>query len=253
MINGEWAELHKYLAPDSIKESPGLFVAPQKKILGDEPCRDRRLKKSPKDEHCWRGSQRAVGAPTSRYEISSPAMSPLISATETRSGPPADEGSLKPSPISRRSERKGSLLSMPDAINSVAHKAGYIDRDNEVSSACRPTNRSSGHFFLTAACGWSRLAPSGRLRGRSAGARGLTKYRKSHNDGVFDAYTPEIMRCRRSGIITAFLMPMAAAHHRRLSPGCALRRGAPDRSQAGGTRPDRRHGRPTRGSACARS
>jgi len=30
----------------------------------------------------------------------------------------------------------------------------------------------------------------------------FTKYRKSHNDGVFDAYTPEIMHCRRSGIIT---------------------------------------------------
>ncbi|MGB9399727.1 MAG: pyruvate formate lyase family protein, partial [Pseudolabrys sp.] len=30
----------------------------------------------------------------------------------------------------------------------------------------------------------------------------FTKYRKSHNDGVFDAYTPEIMRCRKSGIIT---------------------------------------------------
>jgi formate C-acetyltransferase len=30
----------------------------------------------------------------------------------------------------------------------------------------------------------------------------FTKYRKSHNDGVFDAYTPEIMKCRKSGIIT---------------------------------------------------
>ncbi len=30
----------------------------------------------------------------------------------------------------------------------------------------------------------------------------FTKYRKSHNDGVFDAYTPEIMRCRKSAIIT---------------------------------------------------
>jgi len=30
----------------------------------------------------------------------------------------------------------------------------------------------------------------------------FTKYRKTHNDGVFDAYTPEIMKCRRSGIIT---------------------------------------------------
>ena len=30
----------------------------------------------------------------------------------------------------------------------------------------------------------------------------FTRYRKSHNDGMFDAYTPEIMRCRQSGIIT---------------------------------------------------
>ena len=30
----------------------------------------------------------------------------------------------------------------------------------------------------------------------------FTRYRKTHNDGVFDAYTPEIMRCRRSAIIT---------------------------------------------------
>ena len=30
----------------------------------------------------------------------------------------------------------------------------------------------------------------------------FTKYRKTHNDGVFDAYTPEIMACRRAGIIT---------------------------------------------------
>jgi formate C-acetyltransferase len=30
----------------------------------------------------------------------------------------------------------------------------------------------------------------------------FTHYRKTHNDGVFDAYTPEIIGCRRSGIIT---------------------------------------------------
>src|SRR3981189_868452 len=30
----------------------------------------------------------------------------------------------------------------------------------------------------------------------------FTKYRKSHNDGVFDAYTPEIMNCRRARSIT---------------------------------------------------
>lgn len=30
----------------------------------------------------------------------------------------------------------------------------------------------------------------------------FTKYRKTHNQGVFDAYTPEMRACRRSGIIT---------------------------------------------------
>ena len=47
----------------------------------------------------------------------------------------------------------------------------------------------------------------------------FSKYRKSHNDGVFDAYTPEIMRCRRSSIITG--LPDAygtGPHHRRLPP-----------------------------------
>src|SRR5262249_50178676 len=30
----------------------------------------------------------------------------------------------------------------------------------------------------------------------------FTKYRRTHNDGVFYSYTPEIMACRRSHIIT---------------------------------------------------
>ena len=30
----------------------------------------------------------------------------------------------------------------------------------------------------------------------------FTKHRKTHNDAVFDLYTPEIRACRKSGIIT---------------------------------------------------
>ncbi|SMF54893.1 formate C-acetyltransferase [Alteromonadaceae bacterium Bs31] len=30
----------------------------------------------------------------------------------------------------------------------------------------------------------------------------FTKYRKTHNQGVFDAYTPDILRCRKVGVIT---------------------------------------------------
>ena len=39
----------------------------------------------------------------------------------------------------------------------------------------------------------------------------FTKYRKTHNEGVFSAYTDEMLACRRSAIITGLPMPMAAA------------------------------------------
>lgn len=30
----------------------------------------------------------------------------------------------------------------------------------------------------------------------------FTEYRKTHNQGVFDVYTPDIIRCRKSGVLT---------------------------------------------------
>jgi formate C-acetyltransferase len=85
----------------------------------------------------------------------------------------------------------------------LAHAAGYIDRDNEVIVGLQTDQPFKRAIF-----------PSGGLRMVEAGLKAagfeadpqvheaFTKYRKTHNDGVFDAYTPEIMRCRRSGIIT---------------------------------------------------
>ena len=85
----------------------------------------------------------------------------------------------------------------------LAHKAGYIDRDNEVIVGLQTDQPFKRAIF-----------PYGGLRMVEAGLKAagfeadpqvheaFTKYRKTHNDGVFDAYTPEIMRCRRSGIIT---------------------------------------------------
>ena len=85
----------------------------------------------------------------------------------------------------------------------LAHKAGYIDRDNEVIVGLQTDQPFKRAIF-----------PFGGLRMVEAGLKAagfeadpqvheaFTKYRKSHNDGVFDAYTPEIMRCRKSGIIT---------------------------------------------------
>ena len=102
-------------------------------------------------------------------------------------------------------ERKKGVLAVDAKTPStvLAHKAGYIDRDNEIIVGLQTDQPFKRAIF-----------PYGGLRMVEAGLKAagfdadpqvhdaFTKYRKSHNDGVFDAYTPEIMRCRRSGIIT---------------------------------------------------
>ena len=104
-----------------------------------------------------------------------------------------------------QAERKKGVLAV-DAKNPstlLAHKAGYIDRDNEIIVGLQTDEPFKRAIF-----------PYGGLRMVEAGLKAagfpadqqvheaFTKYRKSHNDGVFDAYTPEIMKCRKSGIIT---------------------------------------------------
>jgi formate C-acetyltransferase len=102
-------------------------------------------------------------------------------------------------------ERKKGVLAVDAQSPStmLAHKAGYIDRDNEIIVGLQTDQPFKRAIF-----------PFGGLRMVEAGLKAagfepdprvheaFTKYRKSHNDGVFDAYTSEIMNCRRSGIIT---------------------------------------------------
>ena len=102
-------------------------------------------------------------------------------------------------------ERKKGVLAIDTKTPStlLAHKAGYIDRDNEIVVGLQTDQPFKRAIF-----------PFGGLRMVEAGIKAagfepdpavhetFTKYRRSHNDGVFDAYTPEIMNCRRSGIIT---------------------------------------------------
>ncbi|HVQ72314.1 MAG TPA: pyruvate formate lyase family protein, partial [Bradyrhizobium sp.] len=102
-------------------------------------------------------------------------------------------------------ERKKGVLAVDVQTPStlLAHKPGYIDRENEVIVGLQTDQPFKRAIF-----------PYGGLRMVEAGIKAagfepdplvheaFTKYRKSHNDGVFDAYTPEIMNCRRSGIIT---------------------------------------------------
>jgi formate C-acetyltransferase len=102
-------------------------------------------------------------------------------------------------------ERKKGVLAVdakhPSTL--LAHEAGYIDRDNEVIVGLQTDQPFKRAIF-----------PFGGLRMVEAGLKAagfdadpavhetFTKYRRSHNDGVFDAYTPEIMNARRSGVIT---------------------------------------------------
>src|SRR6185369_15499608 len=85
----------------------------------------------------------------------------------------------------------------------LAHEPGWIDRDNEVIVGLQTDAPFKRAIF-----------PYGGLRMVEAGLKAagftpdpdvhhaFTNYRRSHNDGVFDAYTPEILACRRSHIIT---------------------------------------------------
>jgi formate C-acetyltransferase len=102
-------------------------------------------------------------------------------------------------------ERKKGVLAV-DAKNPstlLAHEAGYIDRDNEIIVGLQTDQPFKRAIFPY---GGLRMVESGlKAAGFEPDAKvheAFTKYRKSHNDGVFDAYTPEILNCRRSGIIT---------------------------------------------------
>ncbi len=102
-------------------------------------------------------------------------------------------------------ERKKGVLAV-DAKNPstmLAHKPGYIDRANEVIVGLQTDQPFKRAIFPY---GGLRMVEAGlKAAGFDADAKvheAFTKYRKTHNDGVFDTYTPEIMKCRKSGIIT---------------------------------------------------
>lgn len=104
-----------------------------------------------------------------------------------------------------RQERKGGVLAVDAATPSslLAHKAGYIDKDNEVIVGLQtdlPFKRAifpyGGLRIVEAGLKAAGFEPDSRVH------ETFTKYRKTHNAGVFDVYTPEILKCRKSGIIT---------------------------------------------------
>src|SRR6476646_5986178 len=101
-------------------------------------------------------------------------------------------------------ERKRGVLAVSQIPSTItAHEPGYIDRKNEIIVGLQtdaPLKRA--------------IMPNGGLRmvQTSLETYGyepdpqvveiFTKYRKTHNNGVFDAYTADVRRCRSSHILT---------------------------------------------------
>jgi formate C-acetyltransferase len=101
-------------------------------------------------------------------------------------------------------ERKKGVLDVSQVPSSItAHAPGYIDRDNEVIVGLQtdaPLKRAimpNGGFRMVAtALKTYGYEPDPHI------VEAFTKYRKTHNDGVFDAYTADIRRCRSSHVLT---------------------------------------------------
>jgi formate C-acetyltransferase len=101
-------------------------------------------------------------------------------------------------------ERRKGVLDVSQVPSSItAHGPGYIDKDREIIVGLQtdaPLKRA--------------IMPNGGLRMVESSleaygykvdpivAETFSKYRKTHNDGVFDAYTAEVRRCRSSHILT---------------------------------------------------
>jgi formate C-acetyltransferase len=165
------------------------------------------LAKKRKDEDCWRGFQ--PGSWCNSIDVRDFIIcnvtpydgdEKFLAAPSQRTKAVRDK--LQPY---FKDEQKTGVLAVDAKTPStvLAHKAGYIDRDNEVIVGLQTDQPFKRAIF-----------PYGGLRMVEAGLKAagfeadplvhdaFTHYRKTHNDGVFDAYTPEIMKCRKSGIIT---------------------------------------------------
>ncbi|MFD1626280.1 formate C-acetyltransferase [Azospirillum griseum] len=103
-----------------------------------------------------------------------------------------------------RATKGGVLDADTDRVSGItAHPPGYIDRDLEIIVGLqtdKPLKRAIMPFG-----GW-RLVKSGLEAYGFTASPALDavfpNLRKTHNHGVFDVYTDEMLRCRKSGVIT---------------------------------------------------
>jgi formate C-acetyltransferase len=101
-------------------------------------------------------------------------------------------------------ESKKGVLDISQIPSSItAHGPGYIDRENEVIVGLQteaPLKRAimpnGGYRMVLNALKAYGYTPDPNV------AEIFSKYRKTHNEGVFDAYTADVRRCRKSHILT---------------------------------------------------
>lgn len=104
-----------------------------------------------------------------------------------------------------KEEHKKGVLDVDAATPSsiTSHAPGYIDKANEVIVGLQtdaPLRRA-----IKPVGGWRMVAQALENYGFKMDPRVLeifTKYRKTHNDGVFDAYTTEMKKARKNAILT---------------------------------------------------
>lgn len=106
-------------------------------------------------------------------------------------------------PLLAKEREKGILDVSQVPAGITAHGPGYIDKAHEIIVGLQtdaPLKRAIMPFG-----GWRVVAASLKAYGYEPDERVgeiFTKYRKTHNDGVFDAYTPAIRKARASGVVT---------------------------------------------------
>lgn len=107
--------------------------------------------------------------------------------------------------LSKKERENGGVLDADtDIVSTItSHGPGYLDKDLEKIVGLqtdKPFKRSLQPFggikMATEACEMYGYHVSDRVK------EIFTKYRKTHNDGVYDAYTPEMRAARRAHILT---------------------------------------------------
>jgi formate C-acetyltransferase len=101
-------------------------------------------------------------------------------------------------------ERRKGVLDVSQTPSSItAHAPGYIDREHEIIVGLQteaPLKRAimpnGGFRMVLGALKAYGYEPDPHV------VEAFTKYRKTHNEGVFDAYTADIRKCRSSHVLT---------------------------------------------------